>query len=90
MINAHIVPNSPASTVSYRFGHFVNGGSGVAHANLGVNGELVEVTTGMASLNGRVLGDPAIGTAMVTVNIADACPARARRSAPCNCRRSQG
>lgn len=69
LINAHIVPNSPVSTVSYRFAHFVNGGSGVAHANLGVNGELVEVTTGMASLNGRVLGDPAIGTAMVTVNI---------------------
>ena len=89
MINAHIVPNSPVSTVSYRFAHFANGGSGVAHANLGVNGELVEVTTGMASLNGRVLGDPAIGTAMVTVNILSR-PARARRSAPCNCRRSPG
>jgi hypothetical protein len=72
LINAHVEPNTPASTVSYRFGHFVNGASGVAHANLGVNGELVEVTTGMASLNGRVLGDPAIGTALVTVNMLSA------------------
>jgi len=69
VINAHIVPNTPATAVSYKFGHFANGSSGVAHANLGVNGELVEVTTGMASLNGRVLGDPAIGTALVTVNM---------------------
>ena len=69
VINAHIVPNTPASTVSYKFGHFVNGQSGVAHANLGVNGELVEVTAGMASLDQRLLGDPAIGTARVTVTM---------------------
>jgi hypothetical protein len=69
LINAHVTPNTPASMLTYRFGHFVNGGSGVAHANLGVNGELVEVTTGLASLNGRVLGDPAIGTAQVTVTM---------------------
>jgi hypothetical protein len=69
LINAQVVPDTPAATMSYRFGHFVNGKSGVAHANLGVNGELIEVTTGMSSLNGRVLGDPAIGTALVTVTM---------------------
>ena len=69
LINAHIEPDTPVATLSYRFGHFVNGGSGVAHANLGVNGELVEVTAGMASLNGVELGDPAIGRALVTVNM---------------------
>ena len=69
LINAHVEPDTPAGTLSYRFAHFVNGGSGVAHANLGVNGELVEVITGMASLNQRELGDPAIGTALVTVTM---------------------
>jgi hypothetical protein len=69
LINAHVVPNTPASTVTYRFGHFVNGQSGVAHANLGVNGELVEVTNGMLSLNNLVLGDPAIGRVRVTVTM---------------------
>ena len=69
VINAHIVPDTPVATLSYQFGLFANGGSGVAHANLGVNGELVEVTTGMASLNGVELGDPAIGIARVTVNM---------------------
>jgi hypothetical protein len=68
-INAHIVPDTPATTVSYLFGHHANGKSGVAHANLGVNGELVETTTGMSSLDGLVLGDPAIGTARVTVTM---------------------
>ena len=68
-INAHIVPNTPATTVSYLFGHHANGLSGVAHANLGVNGQLVETTTGMSSLDGLVLGDPAIGTARVTVTM---------------------
>jgi len=69
LINAHIEPNTPVATLSYRFGHFANGVSGVAHANLGVNGELVEVTAGMASLNGVELGDPAIGRVLVTVNM---------------------
>jgi hypothetical protein len=69
LINAHVEPDTPANTVSYRFGHFVNGKSGVAHANLGVNGELVEVTAGMASLNDIVLGDPAVGRVRVTVTM---------------------
>ena len=63
------MPDTPASSVSYRFGHFVNGKSGLAHANLGVNGELVEVTTSMSSLNGLELGDPAIGRVRVTVTM---------------------
>ena len=34
-----------------------------------MNGQLVETTTGMSSLDGLVLGDPAIGTARVTVTM---------------------
>ena len=84
------MPNTPATTVSYLFGHHANGKSGVAHANLGVNGELVEVTTGMSSMDQRVLGNPAIGTARVTVTMLTLCPARTRRRASCNCRRKRG
>lgn len=72
LLNAHVVPNTPAAWVSFQFGHIPNGITGVAHGNLGVNGELIETTTGMAGLNGRVLGDPAVGTVLVTVNMTTA------------------
>ena len=67
LINAHFEPTIPASDIEMAFGHqgAVNG----KHANLGVNGELVEVTTTMAALNGRILGDPNLGQVLVTVNI---------------------
>jgi hypothetical protein len=69
LLNAHITPDTPVNTFSYQFGLMLNGVSGLGHANLGVNGELVEVTTSMASLNNQVLGDPALGTVLVTVNM---------------------
>lgn len=72
LLNAHVVPNNPAAWVSFQFGHIPNAVSGVAHANLGVNGELIETANGMAGLNGRVLGDPAVGTVMVAVNMTTA------------------
>lgn len=65
LINAHVEPNSPVNTVTFNFGHQLGLGGG--QANIGVNGELVEVTTSLADLNNRVLGDPALGTAQVTV-----------------------
>jgi hypothetical protein len=65
LLNAHVVPNAPVNTVSFNFGHQLGLGGG--QANIGVNGELVEVTTSLADLDGRVLGNPAIGTAEVSV-----------------------
>jgi hypothetical protein len=65
LLNAHVVPNTPADTVTFNFGHQLGLGGG--QANIGVNGELVEVTTSLADLDGRVLGNPAIGTAEVSV-----------------------
>lgn len=67
-INAHVVPDTPVSSLSYRFALYYNA-AGVARANLGVNGELLETTTGMSFFHNRVLGDPAVGTVLVTVNI---------------------
>jgi hypothetical protein len=67
MINAHFEPTVPATDIEFSFGHFgpVNG----KHANLGVNGDLVEVTTSMSALNNALLGRPALGQVRVTVNI---------------------
>ena len=65
ILNAHVVPNTPANSVTFNFGHQLGLGGG--QANLGVNGGLVEVTTSLANLNGIVMGDPSIGTAEVTV-----------------------
>jgi hypothetical protein len=67
LINSHFTPNVPASAIDINFGHL--GPVNSKHANLGVNGELVEVTTTLADLNGRILGDPALGQVLVTVNI---------------------
>jgi hypothetical protein len=66
LINAHVEPNIPVNSVSFDFGIFKLAG---VHANLGVNGELVEVTTTMLDLDGRVLGDPALGTVQVNVTM---------------------
>ncbi|MEO5822755.1 MAG: hypothetical protein ABIT71_19785 [Vicinamibacteraceae bacterium] len=65
LLNAHIVPNNPLNTVTFNFGHQLGLGGG--QANLGVNGELVEVTTSLADLDGREMGDPAIGRVSVAV-----------------------
>ena len=62
LINAHVEPDVPVNSVSFDFGIFRLAG---VHANLGVNGELVEVTTSMLDLDGRVMGDPALGTVQV-------------------------
>lgn len=65
LLNAHVVPNAPLNSVTFNFGHQLGLGGG--QANLGVNGELVEVTTSLVDLDGRVMGDPAIGTVDVSV-----------------------
>jgi hypothetical protein len=67
MINAHVEPDTPVNSVTFDFGLYLLAGE--VHANLGVNGELVEVTTTLADLNGRMLGDPALGTVQVNVNM---------------------
>jgi hypothetical protein len=67
LINAHVEPNNPVNSVSFDFGLYLLQGNG--HANIGVNGELVEVTTSLLALNGRVLGDPAVGEVQVIVNM---------------------
>jgi hypothetical protein len=64
-LNAHVEPNTPASSVTFDFGHQLGGGGG--QANLGVNGSLVEVTTSLSALDGIVMGSPAIGTVAVSV-----------------------
>lgn len=65
LINAHVEPNTPKNSVTFNFGHQLGLGGG--QANLGVNGSLTEVTTSLASLDGAVMGDPAIGTVDVSV-----------------------
>ena len=65
LLNAHVEPNTPVSSVTFDFGHQLGLGGG--QANLGVNGALIEVTTSLADLNNIVMGDPAIGTVQVTV-----------------------
>lgn len=65
LLNAHVEPNTPMDTVTFNFGHQLGLGGG--QANLGVNGALIEVTTSLATLNGIVMGNPAIGTVQVTV-----------------------
>jgi hypothetical protein len=68
LINAHFEPSMPTTDIEFAFGHFgaVNG----KHANLGVNGDLVEVTTSLADLNNVVLGRQALGgQVQVTVTI---------------------
>jgi hypothetical protein len=65
ILNAHVEPNTPVSSVSFNFGHQLGLGGG--QANLGVNGGLVEVTTSLANLDGIVMGEPSIGTVRVNV-----------------------
>jgi len=65
ILNAQVVPNAPANSVTFNFGHQLGLGGG--QANLGVNGGLVEVTTSLANLDGIVMGEPAIGTVRVNV-----------------------
>ena len=62
-----VVPKKPLTSVVFKFG-FTNSANG-PHANLGVNGDLREVTGSMANLNGQVLGRPALGLARVTVQL---------------------
>ena len=67
LINAHFEPNVAATDVEFAFGHL--GPVNSKHANLGVNGELVEVTTSLSALDGLVMGTQALGQVQVTVNI---------------------
>jgi hypothetical protein len=67
LINCHVEPDPPVSLVTFQFGHL--GPDGRKHANIGVNGDLREVTDSLASLNGAVLGRPALGTVDVTVSL---------------------
>jgi hypothetical protein len=65
LINAHVEPNTPLNSVTFNFGHQLGLGGG--QANIGINGHVVEVTTSLAALDGLIMGDPAIGTAQITV-----------------------
>jgi hypothetical protein len=67
IINSHVEPKTPLSKVTFRFGHL--GPDGKRHANIGANEDLREITDSLASLDGQVLGDAAIGTVQVVVTL---------------------
>ncbi len=74
LINAQVIPNTPLDRVTWKFG-FTNSLDGSV-ANLGVNGQMVEIDGAIADLHGRILGHPALGRVLVTVALAEASPER--------------
>jgi hypothetical protein len=67
LINCHVEPKTPLSKVTFRFGHL--GPDGHRHANIGVNGDLREISDSVTSVDGEVLGDAGIGTVQVVVTL---------------------
>jgi hypothetical protein len=71
LMNAQVVPNAPVKKVTLNIAEASSGGA-APHANIEVNGEKHEVTGGLASLNGRVIGKSPAGNAAIIVNLAPA------------------
>ncbi|MPY86812.1 MAG: hypothetical protein GEU99_02720 [Luteitalea sp.] len=69
LINAHVEPNAPLRAVTLKFGH--TGSANGPHTNIGVNGELKEVSGSLTGLNGQVLGNAATGRVAIVVNLDD-------------------
>jgi hypothetical protein len=68
-MNAQVVPNKPVKRVTLDIAEASSGGA-APHANIEVNGEKHEVTGGLASINGKVIGKAPAGSAAIVVNLA--------------------
>lgn len=71
LMNAQVVPNKPVKKVTLNIAEASSGGA-APHANIEVNGEKHEVTGGLASVNGKVIGKSPAGNAAIVVNLAPA------------------
>lgn len=71
LMNAQVVPNKPVKKVTLNIAEASSGGA-APHANIEVNGEKHEVTGGLATINGKVIGKSPAGNAAITVNLAPA------------------
>jgi hypothetical protein len=71
LMNAQVVPNAPVKKVTLNIAEASSGGA-APHANIEVNGEKHEVSGGLASLNGKVIGKSPAGSAAIVVNLAPA------------------
>lgn len=69
LMNAQVVPNKPVKKVKLHIAEASSGGA-APHANIEVNGEKHEVTGGLASINGKVIGKSPAGNAAIIVNLA--------------------
>lgn len=69
LLNPRVTPNTPALRVKMRVSEATGGAA--PHANIEVNGAVHEVTSGLATANGKIVGDSSNGgLAMVNVNLA--------------------
>jgi hypothetical protein len=71
LMNAQVVPNKPVKKVTLNIAEASSGGA-APHANIEVNGEKHEVTGGLATINGKVIGKSPAGNAAIVVNLAPA------------------
>lgn len=71
LMNAQVVPNAPVRKVRMNIAEASSGGA-APHANIEVNGEKHEVTGGLATLNGKVIGKSPAGAAEIFVDLAPA------------------
>jgi hypothetical protein len=70
-VTAQVVPKKPVKKVRLNIAEASSGGA-APHANIEVNGEKHEVTGGLATINGEVIGKAPAGSAEILVNLAPA------------------
>ena len=68
LLNAQITPNTPVREVTMQIAQNI-GASGASKANLGVNGELREITGLLSQADGKRMGKPDMGEVEVRVSL---------------------
>jgi hypothetical protein len=65
LINPHVVLNAPVQAIRFKFGEAATGAT--PHANLEINGDLHEISGGLAQANNKVIGSKGKGLARISV-----------------------
>jgi hypothetical protein len=75
LISAHFVPDKPLKRVTFDVAESWAGGNPEgAHHNLGINGQRVEVPNTLESIDGLLIGQPALGKVRVNVDMTEPAP----------------
>jgi hypothetical protein len=70
LVSVNVVPNSPVTRVRTRLAQSIGGTGQYSNANIEVNGERHESSSGFAAMNGRTIGQASKGRASITSSMA--------------------